>query len=142
MERIFSHHNRKTFLPTCLQAIRWHLEKGWDEEYGGLFLARSCGDGKPVWHSPDSKVWWPMTESLYAVLRAYELTGEDWCLNWYWKLHAYAFRSFPNWEHGDWHQNLDRLGRPIPVVVASLPVKDPFHLPRALLYSLLVLRRL
>jgi hypothetical protein len=45
-------------------------------------------------------------------------------------------------EHGDWHQNLDRRGSPVPCVVKTLAVKDPFHLPRGLIYSINVLRHL
>jgi N-acylglucosamine 2-epimerase len=142
MERIYAYHGRPERVRLALEAIKWNLEKGWDPEYGGLFLARHIENGPPHWHSPDSKVWWPITEALYALLRAYELTGDHWFLDWYWKVHEYAFRVFPNSRHGDWFQNLDRQGRRIPVVVKALPVKDPLHLPRALLYSLLVLRRL
>ena len=37
---------------------------------------------------------------------------------------------------------VDRRGNPIPVVMANLPAKVPFHLPRALIYSILSLRAL
>jgi N-acylglucosamine 2-epimerase len=43
-------------------------------------------------------------------------------------------------EVGEWRQRLDRKGKPMTTVVA-LPVKDPFHLPRALILSLEVLRQ-
>ena len=39
-------------------------------------------------------------------------------------------------QNGDWIQNLDRQGNPIEPVIKGLQVKDPFHLPRSLLYSL------
>ena len=142
MERIYGYHRDKNRVALALEVIRWHLERGWDPEFGGLFLAVHRDGGTPIWHSPDSKVWWPMTESLFALLRAYELCGESWCLDWYWRVHEYAFRNYPNPDQGDWFQNLDRQGRRTGVVVKALPVKDPFHLPRALLYSILVLRRL
>jgi len=142
MERIYAYHRQQDRVALALKAIRWHMERGWDPEFGGLFLAVHRDGGIPIWHSPDSKVWWPITESLFALLRAYELSGESWCLDWYWRVHEYAFRNYPNPEDGEWFQNLDRQGRRIPVVVKTLPVKDPFHLPRALLYSILVLRRL
>ena len=142
MERIFSFHSQAEKIETAITATRWHLEKGWDFEFGGLFLARHKEGGKPMWHSPDSKVWWPMTESLYALLRFYEVSGQTWCLEWHQLVHDYAFSSFPNSDYGEWTQNLDRFGRKIPVVVAGLPVKDPFHLPRSLIYTIQVLRRL
>jgi N-acylglucosamine 2-epimerase len=142
MERIYNYHLRRERVGLAIDAIRWHLEQGWDEECGGIFLARHAKGGTPVWHSPDSKVWWPVTESLYALLRSFEVSSEPWCLEWYEKIHDYAFTRYPNKQYGEWFQNLDREGRPIPVVVAGLAVKDPFHLPRALIYSISALRRL
>jgi len=44
-------------------------------------------------------------------------------------------------QHGEWTQRLDRQGRPFSETVA-LPVKDPFHLPRALIYCVNALQRL
>jgi N-acylglucosamine 2-epimerase len=142
LERIYQHHARLDRVNLAFRVLRWHLARGWDPQHGGLLLACHTAGGRPQWHQPDAKVWWSHTESMYALLRAYEVTGAQWCWDWYWRVHEYAFEHFPNWKDGDWFQNLDRQGRPIPVVVKSLAVKDPFHLPRALLYGILVLRRL
>jgi len=142
MERIYRHHQRQDRIDLAIEAIRWHLEKGWDDEYGGIFLACHTEGGTPAWHQPDAKCWWPHTEALYALLRAYEVSRQSWCMDWYRRVHDYVFDRFPNREHGDWHQNLDRNGNPIPVVLKGLAVKDPFHLPRALIYSIVTLRRL
>ena len=142
MERIFRSVGDVETIDRCVEVIRWHLERGWDDELGGIFLARHLEGGEAVWHSPDSKVWWSHTEALYALLRAYEISGAEWCIDWYWKVHNYTFKVFPDLEHGEWHQNLDRSGRVIPVVVKGLSVKDPFHLPRALIYSRKILKRL
>ncbi len=123
--------------------IRRHVELGWDDDHGGIFHAVNP-HGSPegvAWRFPDAKVWWPATESLYALLLAHEVSGEPWCLDWYWRVHDDAFRKYPDREHGEWRQRLDRTGRPIKDTVA-LPVKDPFHLPRALLLILQSLDRL
>jgi N-acylglucosamine 2-epimerase len=50
------------------------------------------------------------------------------------------FRHSPVWEHGEWTQRLDRRGRKVDTVVA-LPVKDSFHLQRALILAIESLRR-
>lgn len=142
MERIYRHHGRQDRIDLATDAIRWHLEKGWDEQYGGLFLACHTQGSKPVWHQPDAKVWWPHTEALYALLRAYQVTKHQWCLDWYWQVHEYTFGMFPDREHGDWHQNLDRRGNVVRSVIKNFPVKDPFHLPRALIYSIPTLKAL
>jgi N-acylglucosamine 2-epimerase len=142
LEQIFDYFHKPDKVKFTSEVIRWSLEKGWDDEYGGIFLARHLGNGTPTWFKPDSKVWWPATESLYALLRNYEISGESWCLDWYWRIHEYSFDKYPNYEFGDWKQNLDRQGLPMDPVVSTLQVKDPFHLPRALIYSILSLKRM
>jgi N-acylglucosamine 2-epimerase len=123
-------------------AMLRHLEFGWDDEFGGIFLARDAdGHADIAWKLPDSKIWWPHTEALYGTLIGYEVTGDQAFLDWHDRVHDYAFQRFPVPEHGEWRPNLDRQGNPINEVVA-LPVKDPFHLPRALIYCIDVLERL
>jgi len=122
--------------------IRRHFDIGWDEELGGIFLGVDADGREDVgWKFHDTKLWWPHTEALYAPLLAYEHTGEDWCLEWYDKVHEYSFSHYPVAEHGEWTQKLDREGQIITETVA-LPVKDPFHLPRALINCIDVLDRL
>ena len=69
-------------------------------------------------------MWWPHAEALYALLRAYQITGEGWCLDWYRRVHDYTFTKFPNRKHGDWHQHLDRKGRRVPPADKSQADKD------------------
>ena len=125
----------------AIEAIHWHLEFGWDEEYGGILHARDAEGGTPWWRFADAKLWWPHTEALYALLLAYELSQEQWCLDWFERVHNYAFSHFPVPKYGEWTQKLDRRGRKI-IETVALPVKDPFHLPRALINCTEVLGRL
>jgi N-acylglucosamine 2-epimerase len=124
--------------------IRRHLEIGWDADPaygGGILLAVDAKGGPEIgWKFADSKLWWPQTETLYALLLAYEHTRESWCLEWYDRVHRYAFAHYPS-PHGEWTQRLKRDGSAMNEVVA-LPVKDPFHLPRALYYCVETLDRL
>lgn len=120
----------------AVAAIRRHFEAGWDDEFGGLRLGVDADGNEPVyWKFHDTKPWWPATEALYALLLAHTLCREPWCLDAYRRIHDYAFTRYPVQEHGEWRQRLDRQGRPIDEVIA-LPVKDPFHLPRALILSI------
>jgi len=123
------------------EAIKWHLEFGWDHEYGGLIHARDAEGGTPWWRYADAKLWWPHTEALYATLLAYEISREAWCLDWFERVHNYAFSHYPVPGYGEWTQKLDRRGEEFTDTVA-LPVKDPFHLPRALIYCIQILGRL
>jgi N-acylglucosamine 2-epimerase len=129
-------------LDRACEAIRKHLEIGWDREFGGLFYAvDAAGRAEVGWPFAQSKLWWPHTEAMYATLVAYEHCRQDWCLEWHERVRAWSFGHFPVPQHGEWYQKLDRQGRPFTDVVA-LPVKDPFHLPRALMLSVECLDRL
>ncbi len=138
----FGASNASGELTRASEGIRWCLERGWDPKFGGLFLGLDADGKEPVfWKNAEMKLWWPHTESLPACLMAYEQTQADWCLEWYAKIHRWAFAHFPVREHGEWTQRLDREGRKMNRVVA-LPVKDPFHLPRGLIFSIEALQRL
>jgi N-acylglucosamine 2-epimerase len=130
---------------TCrraIQAIRRHLELGWDAEFGGIFLAVDAEGGNEIaWPHASAKLWWPHTEALYATLLAYEIRGESWCLDWHERVWQYCRDHFPVAGYGEWRQKLDRQGNPISETLV-LPVKDPFHLPRALIYCIDVLERM
>lgn len=132
-------------LETCRKAaevIRRHLELAWDPEFEGLLLAIDADDGEEVgWAHAEKKFWWPHTEALYATLLAYEYTNEPWCLEWHERIREYSYAHFPVPQYGEWCQKLDREGKPLTETLI-LPVKDPFHLPRALIYCIDVLQRL
>jgi len=133
------------------------LEVGWDEEVGGLYLFADQDGGMPqgstagvkdhvmvrkIRNDWDSKLWWPHAEGLYATLLAFDLTGDRRLLQWYQKTRKYTFSTFPNpdTEIGEWIQIRDREGLPQEKVVA-LPVKDPFHIIRALILIIELLRQ-
>jgi N-acylglucosamine 2-epimerase len=140
MIHIFQHYGDRARIRQAIDAIRWHIELGWDEAYGGIFLARDAEES--FWADKwDKKLFWPHTEALYALLLAYSLTREDWCLEWFERVRNYAFRRFPVPKYGEWLQNLDRQGNKMSAPVA-LPVKDPFHLSRALINSIGLLESL
>ena len=140
MIHILQRENDAARIQQAIETIRWHLELGWDEEYGGILLARDA-EGSFWADKWDMKIWWPHTEALYALLLAYSICREPWCLDWFQRVHDYAFAHFPVPLHGEWIQNLDRRGNQVSTTVA-LPVKDPFHLARALIYSVKVLESL
>ncbi len=123
----------------AIAAIHRHFEVGWDPEYGGLCLGIDARGQTPVyWKFHDTKLWWPATEAMYALLLTHSICQEPWCLDYYRQIHDYAFAHYPVPEHGEWRQRLDRYGQPISETVA-LPVKAPYHLPRALIMSITLL---
>lgn len=141
MIHIYQHWGNQHRIQEAVALIQSQIQYGWDEAYGGIILARDAAGGEPWWPFADSKLWWPHTEALYALLLAFEQSSEPWALDWFEKVHNYAFSHYPVAEHGEWTQKLDRQGKPFTQTVA-LPVKDPFHLPRALISVIKVLERL
>ena len=131
--------NNRALVRDAVEVMRWHLEKSWDPEYGGIYLGMDAEGHPPYLPHAEKKVWWPHTEALYALQLAHELTGETWCETWFDRVHEWAFHHFSMPETGEWRQRLERDGTPMTAIVA-LPVKDPFHLPRALILSLERLR--
>ncbi|MDA8291940.1 MAG: AGE family epimerase/isomerase [Actinomycetota bacterium] len=122
------------------------LEIGWDSEWGGLFRYVDASGGPPsgarrggpfeqlVLETWDTKLWWPHSEAVHSLRLVVELTGDAELARWAQKVHDYTFATFPAQagEGREWIQIRDRSGAPVDRVVA-LPVKDPFHVVRALL---------
>ncbi len=110
-----------------------HLKFGWDLEYGGLVLNSNTAGNRRAYVNGEMKIWWPHTEALYATALLFHATRDERFAKWYERIQAYCKSHFelPN---GEWRQRLNRDGSPSDTLVA-LPVKDPFHLPRALLHQ-------
>ncbi len=129
MIHIYSEMNDYNRIRQAIECIRWNIELGWDPDYDGILLAL---DAKGTfWEDKwDTKLWWVHSEALYALLLAYYFTGEQWCLDWYGKVHSYTFTRYPVQGYGEWYQRLDRKGDHIGNI-SGLPVKDPYHVARA-----------
>jgi N-acylglucosamine 2-epimerase len=125
----------------ALDVIEGSLDVGWDREFGGLLYFMDL-EGKPTLQleSP-MKLWWPHTEALYALLRAYSETRRAVFLDWLEKVDAYSFSHFSDPEHGEWYGYLDRRGDPTHTCKGG-NYKGFFHLPRFLLMSAQLLGKL
>lgn len=129
---MFEQENDPARIKECCRLIRRHIELAWDDDYGGLKLALDIeGKEPPAWNKPDCKAWWVHAEALVATAYACLHTREEWCLEWHRRIREYTYAHFPV-PTGEWTQWLDREG--CKIESAALPVKDPFHLPRALIY--------
>lgn len=108
-----------------------HLECGWDQQYGGIFYFLDV-KGYPSQHLEwDQKLWWVHVETLVALLKGYQLTGDLVCLDWFKKVHEYTWTHFKDSHYGEWFGYLNRRGE----VLLSLKGgkwKGCFHIPRSL----------
>ncbi|AUZ36009.1 N-acylglucosamine 2-epimerase [Arthrobacter sp. PGP41] len=122
------------------------LELGWDEEHGGLLRYVDKDGGVPagtlfggdpyeelVQSTWSTKLWWVHAEAMYAtklLARHYGGCGFE---EWNAKITDYTLATFPHPGGQEWTQIRDRQGAPLDMVVA-LPVKDPFHIARTLVF--------
>jgi N-acylglucosamine 2-epimerase len=112
-----------------LQILEWSLNRGWDQDYGGILYYADIA-GKPcVQYEWDMKLWWPHTEALYATLLAYHITGDIKWLDWYNRIHDYTFSHFPDTEYGEWYGYLHRDGS-VSHRLKGNCWKGPFHISR------------
>lgn len=112
--------------------LRWSLEIGWDQQYGGIYYFRDM-DGRPCEQlEHDMKLWWVHDEALIATLLADALTGDPAYAAWYERLHSYVFTHFPDEDYGEWYGYLHRDGTVSHTQKGSM-WKGPYHLPRALM---------
>lgn len=107
------------------------LDFGWDKEYGGILYFLDI-QGHPTQQLEwDQKLWWVHVEALVTMAKAWTMTGDERCAEWFHKLHDYTWKHFRDPEHGEWFGYLNRRGEVL------LPLKGGkwkgcFHIPRSL----------
>jgi len=107
------------------------LEYGWDPEYGGVFYFMDRLGHPPQQLEWDQKLWWVHIESLITTLKGYHLLGNQKNLEWFQRIHQYAWEKFRDPEYPEWFGYLNRRGE------VFLPLKGGkwkgcFHVPRGL----------
>lgn len=121
----------KALIEKCVEIALKVIDLGWDKEYGGIFYfldAMGAPQQKLEW---DQKLWWVHIESAIAMLKGYQLTGNEKCLEWFMKLDEYLWNNFKDKEYPEWFGYLNRRGEML------LPLKGGkwkgcFHVPRGL----------
>lgn len=80
-------------------------------------LGELAGDplAKKVVEGWADKLWWVHSETVYATLLAYCLTGREGMFELYQQVHDYTFATFPHPDPsiGEWIQIRDRTGQPM-----------------------------
>lgn len=112
----------------CLQEV----EYGWDKQYGGIFYFMDRLGYPRHELEWDQKLWWVHLETLISLIKGYQLTGDERCLEWFQRVHDYTWSHFRDSEYPEWYGYLNRQGEVL------LPLKGGkwkgcFHVPRGLL---------
>jgi len=137
---IFEDMGEEENIRTCCKLIKRHIELGLDKQNGGLILALDIDGKEPCfWGKPTYKPWWVQLETLVATASAYRHTGDAWFMEIHKQVNEFAYAHYPN-GYGEWYNWLDYNGNV--GESAALPVKDPFHLPRALMMLVDILDKL
>ncbi len=114
------------------QIFNWSFAAGWDKEYGGL-LYFTDALGKPTEaYEHDMKLWWPHNEILISALMLYRDTGKEEYLEKFYLTLDYCKKHFADPAFGEWYGYLRRDGKPTEPSTKGSTYKGPFHLPRML----------
>ncbi len=128
-------------LKFALAETRTMGEFGWDPVDGGIWYFRDAL-GKPMSrHEYFLKAWWPQNEAAIAMLQAYELSGDEWYLDFFRKVDRFCWENLRDAEYGEWFAYAPVAGRKFHDYKGSR-FKGFFHLPRYLLGAIRIIDRL
>lgn len=115
----------------ALQITLNTLEWGWDKEYEGIYYFLDALKKPHLELQWNMKLFWVHNEALIATAWAYTITGKQEYLDWFEKIHNYAWNHFRDEEYGEWFCYLDRYGK-LTHTLKGGKWKTFFHVPRCL----------
>ena len=122
---------RKDLIEKAIEIALNEVEYGWDKEYDGIFYFMDRLGHPTQQLEWDQKLWWVHIETLITMIKGYQLTGNEKCLEWFERVHNYVWAHFVDEEYPEWYGYLNRQGEVL------LPLKGGkwkgcFHVPRGL----------
>ena len=122
---------RKDLIEKAVEIALNEVEYGWDKEYDGIFYFMDRLGHPTQQLEWDQKLWWVHIEPLITMIKGYQLTGNEKCLEWFERVHNYVWTHFVDEEYPEWYGYLNRHGEVL------LPLKGGkwkgcFHVPRGL----------
>ena len=133
--------NRPELIQKAKETALKIADFGWDKQYDGIFYfmdRKGCPPQQLEW---DQKLWWVHIETMITMLKGYQLTSDERCLEWFKKVHAYTWSHFKDEQYPEWFGYLNRRGEVL------LPLKGGkwkgcFHVPRGLFQCMRMLEDL
>ena len=117
------------------------VEYGWDKEYKGIFYFMDRLNRPMQQLEWDQKLWWVHIETLITMIKGYELTGNEQCLEWFERIHNYVWSHFMDPEYPEWYGYLNRRGEVL-LTLKGGKWKGCFHVPRGLMHVYQSLERI
>ena len=108
---------------------------GWDDEYGGLLTFVDALGNPTEFYEHDIKKWWPQNELLIASLMLYRDTKKEKYLDCFLNTLSYCKAHFVDETYGEWYGFLHRDGTLSLPAFKGSTFKGPFHLPRMLVMT-------
>ena len=127
--------NDQSLQNRALEMVDWSFERGWDQDFGGLYYFLDSEGCPPTPLEWNMKLWWPHTEALYAWALNYKFRRKESDWNNFMMTLNYSFNHFSDPVHGEWFGYLNREGMRTHQLKGG-PYKGCFHVPRALLYTI------
>ena len=132
---------RQDLIDKAVHIALREAEYGWDKEYGGIFYFMDRL-GRPLQQLEwDQKLWWVHIETLITMIKGYELTGKQECLDWFMRVHEYVWSHFMDPEYPEWFGYLNRRGEVL-LTLKGGKWKGCFHVPRGLMQVYQTLERI
>jgi N-acylglucosamine 2-epimerase len=123
--------NDNALIDKSIEILLRSTENGWDKKHGGIFYFLDI-KGHPLQQLEwDQKLWWVHIETLISMAKAYRLTGNEECKNWFETIHEYSWKHFKDPEYPEWFGYLNREGIPL-LELKGGKWKGCFHIPRGM----------
>jgi len=123
--------NRPALIEKAIETTLKTLDYGWDKKHGGIFYFLDRKGAPPLQLEWDQKLWWVHIETLISLLKGYQLTGSQECLEWFEKVHTYTWEHFKDPNYPEWWGYLNRQGEVL-LDLKGGKWKGCFHVPRGL----------
>jgi len=123
--------NRPELIEKAVETTLKTLEYGWDKEHGGIFYFMDRKGFPTQQLEWDQKLWWVHVETLISLLKGYQLTGSEECLDWFTKVNDYSWSHFKDPQFPEWWGYLNRRGEVL-LDLKGGKWKGCFHVPRGL----------
>ena len=125
-------YKKDDLIKKCEEILIKTTEFGWDKECGGIYYFLDI-KGYPMQELQwNQKLWWVHIETMISFAKAYKLTGNEKCKEWFLRLHDYTWNHFRDNEYqGEWFGYLTREGKPL-LEAKGGKWKGCFHIPRGL----------
>lgn len=125
-------YDKPDLIERCVEILISTTEFGWDRKHGGIYYFLDI-DGRPLQNLEwNQKLWWVHIETMISFAKAYKLTGNEKCKDWFIKLHDYTWSHFRDEKYkGEWFGYLTREGKPL-IDAKGGKWKGCFHVPRGL----------